>query len=275
MRSEQPKVRDFQAYALGYGPKLGFRVIPLRPGKKTPLIPNWQHEATWDEAQIREWWRKWPDANIGILTGRYRDGYFIVLDFDPRNGGNWWDDVGEDILPPTWVVHTPNKGRHFYYRTDEVYRCEKLPDGLDLRGEGGYVVTPPSLFIDDEKGYIGDWDFQVGNMPKDLGMGFRSRGDIARLRRTESGLWVVNGTGGGNVGERANGGRSPLWLMPPPVPKGMRHDYLVSLAGAFWSAGLTEKEVEEILWAGLELLETREDFDPVREIGNIVKGLQK
>jgi hypothetical protein len=55
----------------------------------------------------------------------------------------------------------------------------------------------------------------------------------------------------------------------------MRHDYLVSLAGAFWSAGLTENEVEALLWAALELLETLADFEPEREIPNIVKGLQK
>jgi hypothetical protein len=63
--------------------------------------------------------------------------------------------------------------------------------------------------------------------------------------------------------------------MPPPIPKGMRHDYLVSFAGALWSSGLSKEEVEKILWRALELLETLDDFDPVREIGNIVKGLQK
>jgi hypothetical protein len=268
------------AYALGYGQKLGFRVIPLVPGKKTPLIPNWQNEGTWDEAKIREWWGRWPNANIGILTGRYRDGYFIVLDFDPRNGGDWFDDVGEDVLPPTWVVHTPNKGRHYYYRTTELYRCEKLPHGVDLRGEGGYVVAPPSVLIDDEKGFVGDWGFQIGNMPKDMGMAVRSQADIVRLRRSESGLWVLGGAGVGDAAKKAGDatggadGRPPLWLMPPPIPKGMRHDYLVSFAGALWSAGLSKEEVEKVLWRALELLETLDDFDPVKEIGNIVKGLR-
>jgi hypothetical protein len=281
MPTEHYKGKDFLAYALGYGQKLGFRVIPLVPGKKTPLIQNWQNEGTWDEAKIREWWRRWPDANIGILTGRYRDGYFIVLDFDPRNGGDWFDDVGEDVLPPTWVVHTPNKGRHFYYGTTELYRCEKLPDGVDLRGEGGYVVAPPSVLIDDEKGFVGEWGFQIGNMPKDMGLAVRSQADIVRLRRSESGLWVLGGAGVGDAakktGDAAGGanGRPPLWLMPPPIPKGMRHDYLVSFAGALWSAGLSKEEVEKVLWRALELLETLDDFDPVKEIGNIIKGLEK
>jgi hypothetical protein len=54
----------------------------------------------------------------------------------------------------------------------------------------------------------------------------------------------------------------------------MRHDYLVSLAGALWGAGVRESEVEAVLWGALELFETREDFDPVAEIGGIIKGLK-
>jgi len=277
MRKEHHKDRDFLTYALGYGPKLGFRVIPLKPGKKTPLIDDWPNKATWDEAQIREWWAKWPNANIGILTGRYRDGFFIVLDFDPRNGGDWWDDVGEDVLPPTWVVHTPSGGRHFYYRTSELLRGEKLPVGVDLKGEGGYVVVPPSVLYDDEGNFIGDYDFQVGNMPKELGLALYTQWGLDYFRRGRGGAGASVRSGGGDGANAGGGGngRPHLWLMPPPIPKGMRHDYLVSLAGAFWSAGLTEREVEALLWAGLELLETLDDFEPEREIGTIVKGLQK
>jgi hypothetical protein len=91
MPQAQRKGKDFLTYALKYAQKLGLRVIPLVPGKKIPLIPDWPNEATTDEAKIREWWTRWPNANIGIVTGRYRDGYFIVLDFDPRNGGDWFD----------------------------------------------------------------------------------------------------------------------------------------------------------------------------------------
>jgi hypothetical protein len=54
----------------------------------------------------------------------------------------------------------------------------------------------------------------------------------------------------------------------------MRHDYLVSLAGALWGAGVRESEIEAVLWGALELFETREDFDPVAEIGGIIKGLK-
>ena len=262
MRRAQGKGKDFLSYALGYGQKLGLRIFPLVPGKKIPLIPNWQNEATTDETKIREWWTKWPNANIGIVTGEYRDGFFCVLDFDPRNGGGWWDDVGEDVLPETWVVHTPSGGRHYYYRTLERLRSAKLQHGVDLKGNGGYVVAPPSILLDDEGNFTGDYDFQVGSMPKDKGMGACPQWVLDELGKKRDG------------GEGKEGVGLSLWRMPPPIPKGMRHDYLVSLAGALWAAGVPEKELEAVLWGALAFFETREDFEPEKEIAGILKSLQ-
>ena len=262
MRRAQGKGKDFLSYALGYGQKLGLRIFPLVPGKKIPLIPNWQNEATTDETKIREWWTRWPDANIGIVTGEYRDGFFCVLDFDPRNGGGWWDDVGENVLPETWVVHTPSGGRHYYYRTPERLRSAKLQHGVDLKGNGGYVVAPPSILLDDEGNFIGDYDFQVGSMPKDNGMGACPQWVLDELGKKRDG------------GEGKEGVGLSLWRMPPPIPKGMRHDYLVSLAGALWAAGVPEKELEAVLWGALAFFETREDFEPEKEISGILKSLQ-
>jgi hypothetical protein len=264
MPKAQRKGKDFLTYALGYAQKLGLRVIPLVPGKKTPLIPDWPNEATTDEAKIREWWQKWPTANIGIVTGRYRDGYFVVLDFDPRNGGDWFDDVGEDVLPPTWVVHTPSGGRHYYYKTPELLRSAKLRHGVDLKGVGGYVVAPPSILLDDEGKLIGEYDYEVGRMPKDVAMG-------------EKPNWVLeelHGKRNGGDEEGKEGAQLSLWRMPPPIPKGTRHNYLVSLAGALWAAGVTEKEIEAVLWGAIAFFETREDFEPEKEISGILKSLQ-
>jgi hypothetical protein len=215
--------------------RLGFRVIPLKPGTKEPLIADWPNKATWDEAQIREWWAKWPNANIGIATGRYRDGYFIVLDFDPRNGGAWYDDVGKDVLPDTWVVHTGGGGRHFYYKTPKLLRGAKLGAGVDLKGEGGYVVAPPSVHPNGER-----YGWEVGAGPGEIPM-------------AEVPEWVLRELAGEaqSAGDSKEGGRLSLWLMPPPIPKGMRHNYLVSLAGALLAAGLSEREIEAALWGRL------------------------
>ena len=251
-----PKGREILDAAIGYA-KLGFRVLPLKPGTKEPLIADWPNNATTDEATIRGWWAKWPKANIGIATGRYEGGYFCVLDFDPRNGGDWYGEAGPETLPPTWVVHTGGGGRHYYYRTREPLRGAKLEAGVDLKGEGGYVVAPPSIHPEG-----GAYVWEVGAGPGD-----RPIGEVPE--------WVLREAAGEGASENGAGGRRPsLWRMPPPIPKGMRHDYLVSLAGVLWGAGVRESEVEAVLWGVLELFETREDFDPVAEISGIIKGLK-
>jgi ABC-type dipeptide/oligopeptide/nickel transport system ATPase component len=254
MSQARDKGTIFQEAAIRYA-RRGFRVLPLRERDKRPLIENWPNRATWDEAQVREWWAKWPNANIGIATGRYRDGYFVVLDYDPRNGGDWSDQVLNGELPDTWVAHTGSGGRHFYYRTREPLRGAKLEAGMELKGEGGYVVAPPSIHPDGDE-YV----WEEGAAPRDREM-------------AEAPKWVLvkaRGGGGGDGGER----RGALWRMPPPIPKGKRHDYLVSLAGVLWGAGASEEKVEAVLWGVLELFETREDFDAEAEIGGIMKGIK-
>jgi hypothetical protein len=247
---DKGKGREFLPSALWLSQKLGLRVFPLVPGKKTPLIPNWQNEATTDEAKIREWWTRWPNANIGIVTGEYRDGYFYVLDFDPRNGGDWWDDVGEDVLPPTWVVHTPSGGRHFYYKTPYPLRSRKLKNGVDLKGEGGYVVAPPSIHPNGEP-----YGWEVGAEPGDIPIGGVPEWVLPEARAAEKG--------------------PEAWRTPPPIPVGMRHTYLVSLAGALWGAEVAAAHVEAILREVVGLFESTADFDADREIAGIVRDLPK
>src|SRR5258708_4431274 len=55
-------------YALAYA-RVGFAVFPCRPRGKEPITKHGFKDATRDEAQIRKWWTRWPDANIGIATG--------------------------------------------------------------------------------------------------------------------------------------------------------------------------------------------------------------
>jgi hypothetical protein len=143
VRSPVAKDDSFLSHALGYG-KLGYRVFPLKPGTEEPLIPDWQEKATWEETQIREWWGRWPNANIGIATGQCRDGYFVVLDYDPRKGGDWEKHLSAGMPSSTWIVKTPYGGRHFYYKTSEPMPSAKLKPGVYLRGIGDYVVAPPS-----------------------------------------------------------------------------------------------------------------------------------
>jgi putative DNA primase/helicase len=135
----------------------GFHIFPVTTPSdggenagKRPLVRRWPELATTAEATIREWWTTRPDANIGIATG-VKSGVF-VLDVDPKNGGfesleQFIEEVGAPLH--TLAVKTGSGGRHFYFRYDPSRPISnsnsKLGPGLDIRGEGGYVVAPPSL----------------------------------------------------------------------------------------------------------------------------------
>ncbi|TLP42663.1 hypothetical protein FDK21_19310 [Cohaesibacter sp. CAU 1516] len=140
----------------------GFAVFPANPSNKKSLIKAWQENATKDPDQIRQWWVRWPRALIGAPTGWGCDLW--VLDLDAKV-----DDVtGEVIevadliaiveeaigepLPQTLATATPRGGRHLFYRMPsdgrEVRNRNPLMENIDVRGEGGYVIVPPSIRAD-------------------------------------------------------------------------------------------------------------------------------
>lgn len=123
----------------------GFSVIPLRKNKR-PLL-------AWEEFQTRRptpaeasaWFDKWPAAGVGIITGAVSADLF-VLDVDVKPGAVEAMDalVGEVT---TVMVMTGGAGLHLWFRAPgrELHNSAgKLATGLDTRGEGGYVVVPPS-----------------------------------------------------------------------------------------------------------------------------------
>lgn len=118
---------------------------------KHPLgaaVPHGFRDATTNTARIRRWWRRWPTANVAIATGRV--SRIFVLDVDAHRAG---DDTLVTLerqfgaLPPTVTVQTPQGGRHYYFTMPPVAvlcRSDVLP-GIDLRGDGGYVLAPPRI----------------------------------------------------------------------------------------------------------------------------------
>lgn len=134
--------------ALAYA-RRGWSVIPLWPREKRPLIPwaPYQHHRA-DEAEIRQWFRRWPRANLGIVTGAVSS--LLVVDVDPGHGG---DDSLEALeqahgpLPDTIKATTGGGGLHVYFAHPGglVHNKVGLVAGIDLRGDGGFVVAPPSV----------------------------------------------------------------------------------------------------------------------------------
>ncbi len=127
----------------------GWRVIPIPAGKKFPEgISRWQERATNDPDLVAQWWTEHPDHGVGIATGPATGLW--VLDVDDYDS---YRDLEKNHapLPDTLTVITGSGGLHFYYKypTDgTVIRnnaSTRLGPGLDVRGDGGFVVAPPSI----------------------------------------------------------------------------------------------------------------------------------
>lgn len=122
--------------------------ISCSSAAKHPHIKEWQNHCSCDSDEIRGWWQKWPHSNIGLATGS-ASGFF-VLDIDPRHGGkeSFQKIVKKNgMLPKTLASSTGGGGYHLFFRDPGIRlgnRTNILP-GLDLRGDGGYIVAPPSI----------------------------------------------------------------------------------------------------------------------------------
>ena len=140
-------VRDMLAEALNLA-KRGYPVFPCKPDPKSkkPLTPHGFKDATTDEEQIKKWWAKHPNAMIGMPTGRASGIDVLDIDLKPdehvdgyRFMPNW-----ESLSP--WIAKTPSDGAHIYFKSSGAVTCSAsdIAPGIDTKGEGGYVIVPPS-----------------------------------------------------------------------------------------------------------------------------------
>ena len=117
-----------------YYASLGWSVIPIRPKDKKPAL-KWEQYQTGraSEEQIRDWWKKWPRANVGVITG----GISELLSGCPTGAGKY-------------SCKSRHYLRHYWFAVITIF---KHPGGevrnfarrlaCDLRGDGGYIVAPP------------------------------------------------------------------------------------------------------------------------------------
>lgn len=174
---EDARRKDLCDAAVGYAGH-GWRIVPVHwiddsgncscprgeecpSPAKHPVHDGWQNVATCDQVDVATWWRpenrgqtmtEWfPLANIGIVTGR-KSGIF-VLDEDTYNGGdqtlaNYVRRHGE--MPETRIHDTGSAGKHYFFIAPPDFDVRNsagktLGRGLDVRGENGFVVAPPSM----------------------------------------------------------------------------------------------------------------------------------
>jgi hypothetical protein len=121
---------------------LSVNLIPIVPRGKKPLIEwkQYQEEFSWGERAA--WKKQWPDMNYGLVTGSISG--VVAIDFDGPEGKALFEK--HKVLGTAPVSETANGDHALYMIPDEpIGNATGIVPGLDFRGEGGYVVIPPSV----------------------------------------------------------------------------------------------------------------------------------
>jgi len=217
---------ELLASALDFAAK-GWPVFPCAVRGKKPLTPNGLKDATTALAQVRAWWAQTPSANIGVATGPV-----VVVDIDGAAGENSLAALvathGE--LPPTLESRT-GKGRHIWFAANGVRirnSASQLGEGIDVRGDGGYAIAPPSVH---ESGRRYEWISDAALAPVPAWIAAKLK---APTPRTKS---------------NTNNG--------PAIPTGQRNSTLTSLAGTMRKRGMSPAAIVAAL-----LEHNREHCDP-------------
>lgn len=185
---------------------------------KVPLVEHGLKDATQTVTGVKDYWTRWPNASIGLAIPA---GYFVLdVDID-KQGYESLEKLQNryDALTETWLVITGSCGQHYWYKTPkQVRNTTRLDglDGLDVRGEGGYVIAPPSLHRSGHRyavSYI--WDGPIMPAP----------------------LWLV---------EVCTKKQAPITTNTNtvnPIPEGSRNDALARDAGAMRRRGFSEEAI--------------------------------
>ncbi len=217
--------------AVAYAREFGWSVIPTHPTTKKPVIPwaRYQQEIA-DEATIRAWFAKYQAAGVAVITGAV-SGLWVV-DIDSA--------AGRDRLAPLHLPVTPSvtsgKGAHLYFARPDLgasglRNTAGQVDGLDTRGDGGFVVAPPSVHPSGRRytWRVSPWDTAPAPAPGALIALFATRGD------TE------------NAQPVGVSGDAYARLLAEGAPAGRRHDDMIRLVGHLLAHGLNDAEISVLL----------------------------
>lgn len=225
----------FLRAALFYAVKLGWPVLPVKSRGKEPLTTHGVKDATLDPKIIREWWAKWPNANVGIRTGVK----FWVLDIDPAKGGDesLMNLVGRHTaIAETLQQMTGGGGRHYLFEPPDqmtIGRHLGVWPGIDVIGEPGYILGAPSIHPSG-KPYM--WD---GSVP------------ITKQTLSQANPWLLIEIMAATNGHHAD---RPPFELPKAIPQGERHPHLFRMGCSMRRKGC---ERDEILAALLEVNQKR------------------
>lgn len=217
-------------WALYYA-ELGLAIFPLEVCGKRPATSNGFKAATTDKERIAKWWNSHPDSNIGIATGAPSGGLVVIdLDEDEEKDKHgyevlkeWQQAHGE--LPETWQSITGRGGYHLFFKDSARTPCKVgLYDGVDIRGDGGYIVAPPSIH---PNGHAYEWEIA----PEDQ--------EIAQ----------VNDTVARFLSEPSKAPTGQGFKESATIPEGERVNTLVKLIGSQKAKGLSTEAIRAAVQA--------------------------
>ena len=231
----------------------GFKVFPLVHGGKSPAVENGCKQATADADRISGWARTMPWANIAIATGLHGDFNFFVVDVDVKGGAKGMESLDslrkEIFLPETLTAKTPSGGLHLFFRLPvEITlknRVNVVP-GIDIRGNGGYVVAAPSVISGIQYEWV-DQDTLIATAPEALIAWAKSRQSKKNLVQSDTSA---------------------------SIPQGSRNDQLMRLAMKQLRKGATREELTELLIdANADLCDPPlENAEVLQIIDNVVRS---
>ena len=222
------EAKNMKEWALHYA-EMGLAVFPLVCRDKVPAVVGGCKVATTERTTIERWWDKNPQYNIGIATGNKSSGLVVIdLDVDKNKGIDGYDVLRDwqnkhGKLPETWQSITGRGGYHYFYK-DAIVHSNRvgLYEGVDIRGEGGYIVAPPSVH---PNGNIYEWEqgpeeyeiAQVDNIVNDFLKGEKQRRDSEHKTN---------------------------FKVPELIPEGKRVDTIVRLIASLRTKGLDDDAIK-------------------------------
>lgn len=207
--------------AIEYATRYNWAVFPVSSRSKKPLTPNGCKDAKKSVGAIKAWWTRFPDAAIGVATGSASNIIVIDEDRDEEKGLDGYHEVklwerDNEPLPETVQSITGRGGYHlfFKYTGTDIHNRAGIIEGVDVRGEGGYVVVPPSVH---PNGTEYQWEYAPEDTPlaevNDVVLKFLSIGKEEKKERFQ---------------------------LPEVIPAGARNDTLYRLACSLQAQGVPD-----------------------------------
>ncbi len=236
--------------------ELGYLVFPLVRDRKTPYFDEWNKKATNNCDQLENWWRKWPEANIGIHA---KD--LIIIDIDGTN-----TDWIKHPMDCDAIAVTPSEGHHYLYKKPEGKKWrntikqldnKNTERNVDTRTDDGYIVAFPSI-INDKKYTDGKYQWVV-------------KLEVGPAELSEPPDWVIN-----ELDKEAEKKRSMIGDLggtDTKIPEGKREKTLHKMAWTMRENGFSYRAIASAIEAENDgRCEPPMEYD---EIEKIVKHASK